>query len=837
MTENGLPMSNVVVTFNAPSTGASGVFANTGTDNTTALTDVSGSATSGVFIANGTTGAYSVTASAQGAPSPSSFSLTNTTGPTAILAAGGNDQSAGINSTFAAPLMVKVVDGGQHPVGMAIVIFTAPATAASGKFADTGTTTTSATTDASGVATAAAFTANSIAGPDTVTAAVSGVSTPATFSLTNLAGSPATIVAESGTPQLGGINTAFAAPLVAAVFDSYSNPASGVPVTFVAPTTSASGTFANGLTTETDTTDANGLATSTVFTANGTLGGPYTVTAAVSGVGSAADFTLTNTLPFKTYVFYLSGQEVSTYSFYALAGAVLIDSAGNVLAGEQDYNDGGFGFTSPEPSGDTITAGTLNVSPTTGQGTLTLTTNNPNLGVGGTETLGVQFVNVNHALIVQFDGTATSSGSLDVQTLPPTLDGGYAFTLTGTDPDTYPVDFGGVFTISGGTSLHSGVLDTNDGFAGTPVPNVPLSGTLSKFDSFGRGTITSTMNYTQLIGSPAPVKLNYYVVGPKVLRIIDIDSYNNGGASADTAIGSAFGQGVNATNAGNASLGSSIFGIAVGSASNTVGNVFAAAGMLSPNSGSTFSGFGDEEETFLLGFPVSTAISGTYTIAKNGYGTLTIAPGQFGDISALGIYMTDPNLNLNDPNNTTSGLGGALLAEMDGTLSPSGIGLSGGTGFLIPQTDTSTASFEGTYAFGAQDQSLFGGEFDFVGVGTVDSSQALSGQGPLSDPFFTFGGRSAELLAKLSGKAGPDSGNPGRYTMFSADSNPLKIKAGGTTVDFDVALYQASGVELFWVNVNADDTSVFLGSLQMMGSLTGLPPSQELQPNRASKPW
>ena len=34
--------------------------------------------------------------------------------------------------------------------------------------------------------------------------------------------------------------------------------------------------------TETDTTDANGVATSSTFTANGVVGGPYTVTAAAA---------------------------------------------------------------------------------------------------------------------------------------------------------------------------------------------------------------------------------------------------------------------------------------------------------------------------------------------------------------------------------------------------------------------------------------------------------------------------------------------------------------------------------------------------------------------------
>lgn len=37
------------------------------------------------------------------------------------------------------------------------------------------------------------------------------------------------------------------------------------------------------------------MATSAVFTANSTVGGPYTVTASVSGVATPANFSLTNT--------------------------------------------------------------------------------------------------------------------------------------------------------------------------------------------------------------------------------------------------------------------------------------------------------------------------------------------------------------------------------------------------------------------------------------------------------------------------------------------------------------------------------------------------------------
>src|SRR4029077_228319 len=103
-------------------------------------------------------------------------------------------------------------------------------------------------TDASGVATSAMFTANGISGPDTVTATVAGVTTPATFALVNMSGAPAKIAAAKGTPQSAAINTSFAAPMVTTVLDSGANPASGVLVTFSAPATGASGTFMNGTT-------------------------------------------------------------------------------------------------------------------------------------------------------------------------------------------------------------------------------------------------------------------------------------------------------------------------------------------------------------------------------------------------------------------------------------------------------------------------------------------------------------------------------------------------------------------------------------------------------------
>ena len=295
---------------------------------------------------------------------------------------------------------------------------------------------------------------------------------------------------------------------------------------------------------------------------------------------------------------------------------------------------------------DSITGGTLSVDPTTGQGQLTLITNNALVGVAGTETLGVQFVNASHALIIQFDGTATSSGSIDLQTLPSTLSGGFAFTLTGEDPSFNTTVSGGVFTISG-TSLSNGIFDVND--AGDVTTDTTFTGTLTALDSFGRGTIT---------GTGLAITLNYYVIGPEAIRIIDVDT-------TDTAVGSAFGQGAAAGNFDNSSItGQSVFSLQA----NADGFPYSAAGQFTAGSGAvtpavraqgvplqnSVTGVGDDDEAGNVIGADAMPISGLYSISGNGYGTLSIGTGSgttLGDISFLGIYMVDPNINITDPNN------------------------------------------------------------------------------------------------------------------------------------------------------------------------------------------
>src|SRR5207302_1305937 len=203
---------------------------------------------------------------------PASFSLTNNPGAaSSITATAGTPQSAQVGTAFGTALQATVKDSFGNGVSGVSVTFAAPGSGASGTFGSSPVV----TTNGSGVATAPTFTANSIVGGYTVTASAAGVAPSASFSLTNTAGAPSSITATAGTPQGAQVNTAFGTALQATVHDALRNCVSGASVTFAAPGSGASGTFASS---PIVTTDSSGVATAPTFTANSTAGS-YTVTA------------------------------------------------------------------------------------------------------------------------------------------------------------------------------------------------------------------------------------------------------------------------------------------------------------------------------------------------------------------------------------------------------------------------------------------------------------------------------------------------------------------------------------------------------------------------------
>jgi hypothetical protein len=503
-------------------------------------------------------------------------------------------------------------------------------------------------------------------------------------------------------------------------------------------------------------------------------------------------------------VFYVSGEEAPNannggfVNYYSIAGALTIDSNGNVLGGEEDYNDA-FGVTSPnEPNPDTIAAGgTLVVDPTTGLGTLTITSSYTSTGVSGVQTFAVQVVNPGHMLITQFDGSATSSGSMDLQSATTIADGNYSFAMSGIDSSGAYASwaFGGVFAASTG----AGFVDINDdgtvsfGNPFTSIPGTP--------DAFGRNVVS--------VSNPA-ITLATYTVGPEVMRMMDVDT-------TDAAVGSAYGQG--AATFDNTSLTAGVFA-EIGQWSTT----YATVGQFTTDTaGNITAGLADDNELDNGFQSFGNDITGsTYDLVSsgiNGYGSMTLTNNN--NVSLLGVYMVDPALNINDPNNTATDVGGALIVDLDGFV-------PGGMGVITPQTDTTSTDFSGNYAAGFQNFNYFeivnacaDCEFDMVGPFSMVSDGALSTASigaDDSDPLGTISG--VESTGDTYGST-PLPLVPGYFSMLIANGtpNPLDATIDGLVGSFDVDIFQASATTLYWINVDSTDFSVFLGTLQAQGAV------------------
>ncbi|MGB9402668.1 MAG: hypothetical protein WCA98_03960, partial [Candidatus Acidiferrales bacterium] len=242
--------------------------------------------------------------------------------------------------------------------------------------------------------------------------------------------------------------------------------ASGANTTYTAPATVPTGSTVSVTATSTDST--NGASASAMITIN-----PVASVASLTG----------------NYAFYLAGTD-SSFDTYVLAGSMTLDGSGDVTGGELDFNNVD-GTTSVEPGGDAIVAvGSSYSIGEDGQGTITLATSDVNIGVAGTITLAVTVVNNNHALITNFDDSATSVGSLDFQVFTPAdltqITSGYSYAFAGADPGG-PLSYGGVWVADGLGDLNNAVVDFD--IYGTVTTDAPLPASYTAPDASGRGTI------------------------------------------------------------------------------------------------------------------------------------------------------------------------------------------------------------------------------------------------------------------------------------------------------------------------------------------------------------
>jgi adhesin/invasin len=292
---DGRPVPGARVTFSLGmgTYGAGASFAGGGAQ-ATGLTDSTGVATSPSFVANGVSGPFAATASAEGIAEPVAYALRNVATKTRLAATAQAARTATVASEFRRPLRASVLDGEARPVEGASVTFIlgSSASGAGASFVGGGSQAT-VRTDAAGVAESPALRANAIAGRFTATATTDGVATPVTYSLRNVAGKPASIAAGVAASESTPVGSRFPIRLAVTVKDANGNPVSGARVTFTAPGQGPSGHFGRGARVARVTTNAAGAAVAPALTAGRAPGG-YVVTARVGGAKRPAAFALVN---------------------------------------------------------------------------------------------------------------------------------------------------------------------------------------------------------------------------------------------------------------------------------------------------------------------------------------------------------------------------------------------------------------------------------------------------------------------------------------------------------------------------------------------------------------
>jgi hypothetical protein len=348
----------------------------------------------------------------------------------------------------------------------------------------------------------------------------------------------------------------------------------------------------------------------------------------------------------------LSGPFAFSYSgadaggFLAVAGSFQADGAGHITGGMQDINSGAGIFTnSPITGSYTVRAD--------GRGSATL--NSP----AGNSTIDFVLVAGGHALITRFDANASGSGTIDQQTTSAfsnsALAGTFAFNLSGIDSIGNPLGVVGNFTSDATGNITSGIDDSND--SGIVATNDPVTGSIP-VSSNGRGAATVNTGFGTLTFA-------FYVVDATHIKLVEVDP--------SLVLG---GEGFRQTGPfTNASV-SGPFAFTIAGADNLTGAPFSAGGvMTSDGAGTVTSGASDSNDGGSL--LTIGGMSGTYSIAPNGRGTLSITTiTNVGSTSNFVIYPSS---------------GGVQVLETDVRFTTTGTALQQQT------TAFTTAAFSGTY--------------------------------------------------------------------------------------------------------------------------------------------
>ncbi len=295
---------------------------------------------------------------------------------------------------------------------------------------------------------------------------------------------------------------------------------------------------------------AGGNASVGTITANGVYTAPLTPpsggSVTITAVNGGSNGTATATIVFSdnslngSYAFSYSGSDASSSlsggevpPVLAVAGSFAADSSTGTISVLEDYNSPGSSTIAQALS----LSGTYQVNPD-GSGSATFA--NP-ATLSGTEVwqftlaAGTSGGVSRQALLVRFDGTATGSGTIDLQNTAQlsslsSISGNYVFNLSGLDSDAVPLQMAGIFAAdgSGNIPINSGEEDINDsGDSETQLnsPDLSLNGTYSlDAGRLGSGRGFITLNNTSGATIVHSAEFAFYMVDSTHLKLVEIDS-------------------------------------------------------------------------------------------------------------------------------------------------------------------------------------------------------------------------------------------------------------------------------------------------------------------------
>jgi hypothetical protein len=370
------------------------------------------------------------------------------------------------------------------------------------------------------------------------------------------------------------------------------------------------------------------------------------------------------------FAFSYTGSDAN--GFLAVAGSFQADGNGRITSGAQDINSGFGIFTNAAITGTyTVRAD--------GRGSATLNSS------AGNSTIDFVLVSGGHALVTRFDANAAASGTIDQQTASAfsnaALAGTFAFSLGGIDTVGNPLGVAGNFTSDAAGNITSGTDDSNDN--GGVVLNDPLTGTIP-VAATGRGLATiNTVRGT--------LTFAFYVVDATHIKMAEVDNSLVLGGDAFRQTGPFSTASVNGPFAFTIA-GADILSVAP----------FAAGGVITSNGAGVVTG-GTEDVNDGGIVTTNVALSGSYTMAATGRGTLSITTGL--GTSTFVIYPSS---------------GGVLVLETDIRFVTNGAALAQQVGAF------SAGSLSGTYGMNFTGVTT-NGEIDSISQFTADGVSRMTG--------------------------------------------------------------------------------------------------------------